>query len=371
MALNPPSATLARISLEAFRHETPFRHEADSALAAFRAAKQELERAVRRGDLTPKIARERAAEAARALKAGLAERAKDYSPVPRIFLDKLAAAAETRYRARRNAGLESLQRETNALLRRLVVEQQLVARTPEFEGRTYIRPIHGGRPAPTLDSLLTFHREADQAGDAAALEWTRRRLEAMRAQVVDPADHARIDAACDRPDRINPRSVERYVEALRGKPVEELERFLDEALAAEDAGACAAGYLLAREAPEGNAARWVRRTLDRLVEFPDAAITALRAWEAEARRVDAQAALSHADLAAGLAETEAKLPGVEAPSQAELERQARFAGKPLASPDEPIGLSLGKRGMSAEEFAAWSAAQTAPVDTGPSSHETA
>ena len=75
----------------------------------------------------------------------------------------------------------------------------------------------GGQTAPSLDTLLSFHETATQAGDDAATEWARRQLEAMRSRVAEPADVARIDAACDRPEAVNPRIVARYMSALEDR----------------------------------------------------------------------------------------------------------------------------------------------------------
>ena len=231
----------------------------------------------------------------------------------------------------------------------MLVEQQLVNRASEFEGRAFVRSMTGGVPAPTLDSLLAFHHQAAQAGDEAAREWARRQLEAMRSRTFSADDQRRIDLACDRPDRLNPRLVSRYVEAMGDRPAEEREQFVAEALESRDASACAAAFVLAREAPEGVAARWVRSVLEHLSVFPDAAISAVRCWEADARGADAEAARAAAEYAAVLAETEARLPGLEAPSEAKLERLGRIQSRPVAQPDEPIGLNLQRRGLQRDE----------------------
>src|SRR6185437_10047896 len=133
---------------------------------------------------------------------------------PRIFLDRLVEVGNARKRARERQSTEGLQRETNRLLRQTLIEQQLQSRAAEFEGRTFVRPAHGGVPVPTLDALLSFHEMAGNAGDEAAMEWARRQLEGFRTRVVEPQDQRRIDLACDRPDLVNPRLVETYVESL-------------------------------------------------------------------------------------------------------------------------------------------------------------
>ena len=318
--------------LHAQDRPTPFQAEADAALANFRAARAELEGSVRRGDLTPKVARERAALAAEALCSDLATRADGYSPAPRAFLDRLVAAGQARQKARETTSLEGLQRETNRLLRQTLLEGQLQSRVAEFEARAFVRPVAGGSPAPSLDGLLAFHRAAEQAGDDAALEWSRRQLEMFRARVIEEGDRRRIDLACDRPDRVNPRLVQVYVEAMAGRDVDEMETFVERAIGDGDANACVAAFVLARQDLAMADARWVRQLFDGLDGFPDSALTTLRALEAEARLGESEAARSHAELAIARAEAEARLDGLEAPSSADLDRAARVASLPMARP---------------------------------------
>ena len=98
MALNPLRDTLGLAGWSASQHDSSFKPEADAALARFQALRDDLERQVRRGDLTVKIAREQAAAAAARLKADLAAKAEGYSPVPRVFLDRLVEASNARSR---------------------------------------------------------------------------------------------------------------------------------------------------------------------------------------------------------------------------------------------------------------------------------
>jgi hypothetical protein len=352
MSLNPLKDTLTRAGLAASQRDTPFQAEADAALAGFQAVRRDLERQVRQGELTVKVARERASDAAKRLSELLVPRSEGFSPVSRVFLDRLIAATETRKAAKERASSESLLRETNRLLRETLVEQQLASRASEFEGRTFVRSMAGGNAAPTLDSLIRFHETATLAGDDSALEWGRRQLEALRTRVIGDEDIRRIDSACDRPDRLNPRIVARYVESLNDAPAETLESFVGEAIASRDTNACAAAFALAREAPEGSSTRWVRNVLNGLDQFPDAALNSLRVWEAEARADDAHAARSKAEYAVALAEADSRFPGLEAPSAADLERMERIQALPLAAEHEPIGLALNRRGLLPEEFAA-------------------
>lgn len=352
MALIPHRESLRRQSTEALNLAGSFRPDAEATLSAFRARRDELQRQVQRGDLTPKLARRQAAEAARAVRDELLARINDQANRPGVFLDRLIRVSEARKAGRSAQSLDALQRETNRLLRMTLIEQQLANRAIEFQGKTYVRPITGGQPAPTLEGLLAFHQAAERDGDDCAREWARRQLEGLRPHHVEPEDQRRIDAACERPDRVNPRTVARYTEALQEARPEELESFVAEALASGDAGACCAAYVLARESPEGPDARWVRAVLEGLKDFPDPALEHLRAWEAESRRAEEAAARALMEHAAATAAFEARLPGLESPDPLELERRSRVASRPVAAPGEPIGLAMDRRGLSPEEYAA-------------------
>ena len=342
--LNPSRETLSLAGRESQDRSSPFQAEAEAALSGFRAARGDLERQVRRGDLTVKVARERAAAVAAELRARLMKQSEGYSPTPRAFLDRLVEADKARKKAKETLSIEGLQRETNKLLRQHLVELQLQARAAEFEGKTFFRPVAGGVPSPTLDGLLSFHRMAGDSGDEVALEWTRRQLESFRNRVFNADDLRRIDLATDRPDRVNPRIVDVYVEAMQGRPADELETFVAKAVADGDSNACIAAFVLARQDPDGSRNRWVRQVLSSLAEFPDPALSTLRGLEAEARAGEAEAARAQAQFAIARAEAEVGLDGLEAPSERDRERIARIESRPLARPGEPIGLTLARRG---------------------------
>ena len=215
--LNPFRDKLSRAGIEARDRSSPFQAEAESSLSGFRAVRADLERQVRRGDLTVKVARAQAAGAAADLRGRLLKQSEGYSPTPRAFLDRLVEADKARKKSKESLSIEGLQRETNRLLRQHLLEQQLQARGAEFEGKTFLRPITGGVPSPTLDSLLSMHRMASDSGDEVALEWSRRQLEGFRNRVFNQDDVRKIDLATDRPDCVNPRIVDVYVEALKGR----------------------------------------------------------------------------------------------------------------------------------------------------------
>jgi hypothetical protein len=349
MALNPFREALGRAGLRAFEHESSFKPTADSALARFHAIRDDVERQVRRGDLTMKAARDKAGAAAAHVRDVLSKQAQGFSPVPRVFMDRLIEASNTRARAREHLSLEGLQRETNKLLRMSLVEQQLQTRAKEFEGRTHTRSLPGGQPAPSLDSLLAFHETAVQSGDEAAMEWGRRQLETIRPRVVDPAEQRRIDLACDRPDAVNPRLVATYMEALESADAPALEEFVANALDGRDSNACIASFLMARDSKGGTSVRWVRNVLTGLDAFPDAALKTLRSLEAEAREADSEAAKSQAEYAIAVAESQVSLAGIDVPSEEELAQQAKIRARPVAALGEEIGLGLKRRGRLADE----------------------
>ena len=352
MSINPRRTLLEPRGLDAAERSGPFRVETDRALAQFRTRKEELQRGVKRGELTPKVARRIAREAASELREGLIARSETFSASPRSFKDRLNEASNARDRARESASLESLQRETNRLLKTSLIEQEIRNREDEFRGRTYLRPVQGGEPTPTIESLLRYHDQAAIGGDEAAREWSRRQLESRRDLALEPADQRRIDLACDRPDRINPRLVDRYVEQMSVADETDRERFALQAIDARDANACIASYLLARETPEGVGHSWVRRVLNSLDQIPDAALAMLRSWEVQVGAEEAEAARVEAERVLALVEAEAAMPGLTAPGESELDRLTRHDHLPPVAPGESIGLTLQRRGLSEAEFRA-------------------
>lgn len=342
--MNPLRDIVERLGRRSAERPSPFRAEAEAILNGFRAEKKALEDKVKRGDLTPKVARQQAAALADGLARSLRERAGEFTGVSRAFLDRLVEASQRRKLAAERTSLEGLQRETNRLLRSVLIEQQIQVRQSEFESRAFVRPVAGGAPAPTLESLLAFHSHAAVAADDAAAEWARRQLEAYRPLVASPEDQRKIDLTTDRPDRVNPDLISAYIDAMHGQSTDEIERFVSESVTSKDANACMAAFVLARQEPDGIRLRWVRQVLEGVGEFPDSALTALRALEATARDDDREAALAQAEFASAQAASEARLADLEAPSEAELARRAAIAAKPAARPGEPIGLALDRRG---------------------------
>jgi hypothetical protein len=352
MALNTLRDALSQTGLRAFSNETPFKSEADVVLSGYQALRSNLERQVRRGELTVKVARERAAAAAGQLRDLLVEKSDGYSPVPRVFLDRLVEMSNLRRKARESLSIESLQRETNRLLRQSLTEQQLTSRAAEFESRTFVRQIAGGHAAPTLDSVLQFHESATLAGDEPAMEWARRQLETLRSRVIDEDDRRRIDLACDSPDHVNPRLVAAYVETVDRSDEVGMETFVTQALESRDANACTAAFLLARQQRDALNVSWVRTLLNNLHALPDSALATLRAWEVETRSLEAEAARAQAEFTAAQAEAEARFASLEVPSDTILRQQEHIQTRPIANWNEPIGLTVDRRGMTEEEFQA-------------------
>jgi len=106
----------------------------------------DLERQVRRGDLTVKVARAQAAGAAADLRTRLLKQSEGYSPAPRAFLDRLVEADKARKKSKETLSIEGLQRETNRLLRQHLLEQQLQARGTEFRRQDLPPADHRRRP---------------------------------------------------------------------------------------------------------------------------------------------------------------------------------------------------------------------------------
>lgn len=352
MPLNPKTAA-QRASFDALNSSNPLRDQADAALAAFRQTRDDLKQQVKRGELTPKIARQRASQSAAELRASLEKRAQEQQATPAdAFLNKLV---EVEAQRQATPPLEALQQETNRLLRQNLVEQQLQSRLQEFESQAFVRPLNGGRAAPTLQSLLAFHDQATLADDQAAREWARRELEAHRSRVVLQEDRRRIDTACDRPDRVNPAIVSRYLEALENASHDQIERFVTEALQSRDASACCAAFAIARQTtttagnlnPEENPL--ARLVLEGVSRFPDQALASLKQWEAQRQQAEALDVQKAVEAVAALAESESRLSYLKAPSESFLRNQDRMAALPIAEPDQPIGLTLSYRGRAAAE----------------------
>lgn len=321
------------------------------ALARFREAREALARQVKRGELTPRVARRQAEELLQRLRGEMSVPPGAATPA-RAMRTRLAEAASARRLASQIQSPEALQRETNRLLRRTLIEQQLVNRAAEFAGRAFVRPLQGGAAAPTLESLLRFHESSAQAGDEAACEWARRQLEAMRPRITSDADLHRVDSACDRPENVNPRIVARYAGALAEATAEDMEQFVAEAIRTSDASACCAAFILARDCAAGESARWVRNLLDGLGSFPDTALNTLLAWDAEAVRQEVEAARSEADFVLSLAEAEVRSLDGAAPSADEVRRNTLADTLQPSAMDRPIGLKLVRRGLTPEEYEA-------------------
>ncbi len=347
MPLNPHAAGLRAAGLDANRLASPFRALAENALNTFRQLRDELKQQVRSGELTLKVARARAALSATTLRHGLDQELQARLANTDAFQDRLFLVADKRRAAAAAPSLEQLQQETNRLLQQTLIEQQLQSRVLEFEARAHVRPLNGGQPAPTLQSLLAMHQQASQDDDAAAQEWARRQLQAFKPRVLLDEDRNQIEAACDRPDQVNPAIVSKYIQALEVASSAQLDRFLEEALSSQDASACCAAFVAARAQADGQASAWAVKVLHSLSDFPAPALESLQNREHQLREASAVAARAAVEFVAALADEEASLPGLKQPTEAELAAMARVLARPIAGPDEPIGLTLSRRGQPA------------------------
>jgi hypothetical protein len=346
MALNPNTDALRR-SAAAIRTGGPFQAVAAAAIESFQSLRGELAAQVRAGRLTPRVAREKASEAAASLRDDLIGRAAAVRPASATLADAVAASIESRRASAARPSFGTLQRETNRLLRQNLIEQQLASRASEFESRAFHRPLGGGAPAPSLEGLLAFAAQADGEADESAREWARRQLEAFRPFVHTAEEMRRIDAVCDRPEQVNPRTVARYLEALAEAPAEELDRFATEAIASRDASACVAAVLLASEMPGDDAApaQWVQTVVEGLDRLPDAALAAIRNHLDAEQQVTTQTAMASAEAAADRMAAEARMPSLAAPRDDQVARLARAEALPVATSGQPIGLVPGFRGQ--------------------------
>ncbi len=350
----PPTdlrATLGPRGLRTDAADHALRAEGDRALADFRGALADVQRRVRRGDMTPRAARERAAVAAAELRDDLHRRARSFQGAPAPFADGLARERAAREKAGRAPTIDALQRETNELLRTLLVEQQLGTRVGEFESRTFARPIGGGQPVPTVEGLLAFLDESEGQGDATAVEWARRQLAAQRPLVIDEGLARRVDRARRRPHEVDPSAVAEFVAALEDRPAAGLAEFVAQAIAAGDASACVAAFVAARQSGDPADSAGVREVIAGLSRFPRPALDALAGWEQAARLEESDAALERVGYAVASAQAEARLDGLEAPRESDLRRADRILGRTPALAGEPLGLALQRRGLRYDELA--------------------
>ena len=158
----------------------------------------------------------------------------------------------------------------------------------------------------------------------------RRQLEGFRSRTFNDDDLRKIDLATDRPERVNRRIVNAYVEAIRGRRPRD-GAFVAEAIDGRDANACIAAFVLAREAPEGPRLRWVRDVLAGLSEFPDAALATLRGWRPRPGPPRPRRPGAQARFAVARAEAEVAPAGSRPPRPGDLERR-RQARSPAPGP---------------------------------------
>lgn len=349
MSLARPNLPKLGEAAPAPREETAFRalaspprfaRVADDAVRYFEGRRADVLARVRSGDVTPKAAREELAGYAAQIREHLTGNARGLAARSPVFFDVAVKAKEARDRANASPAPDALQRETVRLLRELVVEQQMTTRKAEFEGRAFARRSTTAAPAPTIASVLAFHKRSVEANDDAAVEWSRRQLEALRPLTIDPAELHKIDVATMRPGSPVPHLAETMVERLKADPWR-IEGFVNEvtkAGAGGDATAALAAGMLAREAfeaAEGNGAAvpaWAGDFAAKLAGLPTAALAHLVEGLTRDREAEVEASVAHAEHALSTIDRDAALKGVEAPTNAELqaaERGRYLSNKPL------------------------------------------
>ncbi len=316
----------------------------DAAVADLRRLKDDLQGQVRRGETTLRMAREayraQVESARNRIQADATGQLRQEHPLA----SRLRCALLQSQQDTATPSLETLQRETNRLLKLNLVEQQILARQREFEAKTHVRTSPAAPPAPTVDSLILFHQQAKVQKDEAATEWARRQLDVIRPQVVSAQSLEQIDRATEQADRPNPRIIDRYIRALEPADAAERERFVSEALASADPDACIVAYLMARDVEDGHRVRWVRQLADGLDRFPTEAIEALCKIEDQERERRGSAIDGEVqDVLRDLSHDNG-LPDSLAPSPEHMEHQSRIAARPLAQPGESIGLAVNRRG---------------------------
>ena len=157
--------------------------------------------------------------------------------------------ADARKAARENASLDTLQRETNRLLRQALIEQQIVTRA----GKSKAAPMCGRWRAASRRRRSTACSPSTTTPPRPAM--TQPRIgPAASSKACGPSfpraeDQHRVDLACDRPDRVNPVLVARYLEALQEAAPETLDGFVAQAIETRNADAYCAAFASARNVP--------------------------------------------------------------------------------------------------------------------------
>lgn len=305
----------------------------------FRKRREDLAQLVREGEMTLKAARQRAAELADELVRAVASMTqKEKSKTP-ILSRKLAEAQKSRSR---KVTAEDAQKKTVELLLHNLTELQIANRKDEFEAKTFVKSAANTNPSPSIEKLFAVLDEANESGDAPAVEWCRRHLERLRDFVPDESVRDRIDIACDRPGVLNRRLIQKYREAITPRIQERgfVEALLDKAVEVSDANAYAAIFEIARRAPDTLRPESLERVAAVIERIPDPAIRFAQRTDREASAEEAACIERFLEMSLAWVERTAMLEDVRQPTEAETRRQERLAAVPAQAIDEPIGLAV-------------------------------
>jgi hypothetical protein len=308
----------------------------ETRLADFQQRRQELVQLVRDGEMTVRAARARAQELAGELKSAVAESVGQARGRRAPLSQRLQETAALQKRPR---SAEAVQQETLKLLLGNLVELQIVNRKQEFEQRTHVRNATSAAPAPSFERMFALLQESLVKNDPAAMEWVRRQLEQMR-PIAPPELAERLDQACDRPGTINPRLVAKYQAALAERLAEPglVEALLDQAVAENDANACAAVFEMARLQPEGFSASAQLKLTALMEQFPEQALGYARQVDAQVARQDGELLDQFEQMSLEYIAQQASFEEVRQPSEAEVLQRQRVAQLESRAPNEPIGL---------------------------------
>lgn len=317
----------------------PLKKAFETRLEDFRTRRNDLIQLVNDGEMTLKAARARAQELAGELKKVAETSAKQ------ALASKAAVSLhlqQSMMNRKKPKSAEAVQQETLTLLQGNLVELQINNRKAEFEARTFVRNAANAVPAPSMEKLFDFLEDSKNKADHAAVEWSRRQLEQLRA-IAGPELEERIDLACDRPGTINARLVTKYQAALGDKLAENglVESFLDQAIAENDANACAAVFEMARLNPEAISPQVQAKLASTMERFPDQALQFAARVDRAISQIETEAARQFESMSLEYITHQASLEEVQQPTESEIMHRAKLAELANRSPSEPVGLRIG------------------------------
>lgn len=338
--LNPYQRTKPQLDQTVInRLPEPLKKVFETRLEDFRTRRNDLIQLVSEGEMTLKAARARAQELAGELKLVAESSAKQALASRPTISRHLQQSIANRKKPK---SVEAMQQETVALLQGNLVELQINNRKAEFESRTFVRSAANALPAPSMEKLFDFLEDSKNKADHAAVEWSRRQLEQLRA-VAPPELTNRIDIACDRPGTINARLVAKYQVALSDRLAENglVEAFLDQAVAENDANACAAVFELARLRPELLSLPVEEKLASTMERFPDQALQFATRVDRAISQIETESARQFESMSLEYITHQASLEEIQQPTESEIVHRARLAELANRSASEPVGLRIG------------------------------